>query len=1359
MAISKDIVQKYIESALKSEVLEDSFMKFALPPETNQSSGPSCPGMKRILLTISKNSEPDKIIKHYVNLMAQVKSPTKFNVLFDMLKLVVQQHPNLGKAVCEALLTCDKLDYYNRNSWMKSFSLISEILPNTDYKGVRDILKHVLEIIYSLPERFDIDIIPQLDTLYSTFSMILDREHCLLPAYLSLDELQKKIAQGNAPTWKFAELFYHFIESFRPTAQIFSIINRPDLLPVVGCSSCHGNLSWRLDAISAKFQLKGLLPYKDKLKEPQVGQVRYLLEQPYSKEMICNTLSLASKPSQQARCSELVEQIATTLIQAMERSELDISNYPSKTADNSEHLFQWLHLSSNILYYIVFNQTTISFNHLVDSLYEKIKSKNLRRGKEHLIWALQQYITGSTKSSLSDYIAVIKLFDLLYSNRKPIPIPPEDCPLSTHVFAGASIWLQMNRRAELDQVKFITPLPPSLQLHYEFLTNYKNEHESVHRVSFRDAVMLNAHSSNRNAYPATNFVDCLSKVDPIHNPNPMQELPLPVALLDSLTAYSKMTLLHLLAQRIILLAQNTVNQTSYIMTPALIETYARLLIYTDSESLGVKSFVNHLMAGPNAVWKSQAWHIYHVLLEMYSYRVHHVPVQYKYQILIQLHNLSPMVYSANQMQLSMTMDATELKLLLGLSNYEALNMPISSTRHAGDAKSAKQMINSDSEELSKVLVLVLARSTHITTSEHVTASFLEDILTDINKVTPLSWSSSTLNFFPSIIKDFFARNASTKETDRAQLRPAVEEEYRKWKAMVNEDTLVAHFSQPNAPPLFICVLWKMLLDSDYLNPVVYRILDNIRIRTLSAHLRTFVDYLVYEFANSVAGQHVNKYAEALNNLIWKFQIVNLDRLLLCMCLRSFDGCEAQVCFFIIQLLLLKISDFKSTVQKFCKMQTAEHWKPNVNCYDVNIQFQRRHPEKYYHDFLADNNIPSKGQTLPSFFSNVCLRFIPVFDIIIHRALELRILSPNAAIKIDGLLDEFGCLFRFHEKPLTYLYNTLHYYESQLPAALKRKLTATIVGSFQDIKPPNWCLSEGYTQYLQKSANLNPQQPQEEWIPGPEYYRKLIGRLVSTLHNKNSYYHTDWRFNEFLNVKSHAVYCTAIELMALPVAPATVGNALLDLILTSYVNQERSTMSQWMNAIGLVMTALPPSYYKVLNAKILEYMKSPLLTNPSYTPHILHLVNFCDSHEYMYESQISYLVALTHAIWHHSSTGQIFNLPTFWRLDIKQAIETESQFLFVCSLIGPFLPRLERSRVMMDVVVELYEMLSKVDKSTEIQHLNTICDFFYHIKYMFTGDAVKNDIERCIKNFKPKLQYCLRFITHLNISNDQQQKPE
>jgi len=51
---------------------------------------------------------------------------------------------------------------------------------------------------------------------------------------------------------------------------------------------------------------------------------------------------------------------------------------------------------------------------------------------------------------------------------------------------------------------------------------------------------------------------------------------------------------------------------------------------------------------------------------------------------------------------------------------------------------------------------------------------------------------------------------------------------------------------------------------------------------LSAHLRKFCDYVVSEFANAAAGNHVNKLTDAILNLLWKFNVVPFDRLLLCM---------------------------------------------------------------------------------------------------------------------------------------------------------------------------------------------------------------------------------------------------------------------------------------------------------------------------------------------------------------------------------------------------------------------------------------------------------------------------------------------
>ena len=61
----------------------------------------------------------------------------------------------------------------------------------------------------------------------------------------------------------------------------------------------------------------------------------------------------------------------------------------------------------------------------------------------------------------------------------------------------------------------------------------------------------------------------------------------------------------------------------------------------------------------------------------------------------------------------------------------------------------------------------------------------------------------------------------------------------------------------------------------------YRVLERLGPRALAAHVRTFADYLVFEFSTS-HGSHVHKCVESLNNLIWKCNVVPIDRLILCM---------------------------------------------------------------------------------------------------------------------------------------------------------------------------------------------------------------------------------------------------------------------------------------------------------------------------------------------------------------------------------------------------------------------------------------------------------------------------------------------
>jgi mediator of RNA polymerase II transcription subunit 23 len=66
----------------------------------------------------------------------------------------------------------------------------------------------------------------------------------------------------------------------------------------------------------------------------------------------------------------------------------------------------------------------------------------------------------------------------------------------------------------------------------------------------------------------------------------------------------------------------------------------------------------------------------------------------------------------------------------------------------------------------------------------------------------------------------------------------------------NERELIEHFSMQNTPSLFLCIIWKMLIESDRINPLAFKVIEQIGPKGLSNHLRKFCDFIVFEFANA-----------------------------------------------------------------------------------------------------------------------------------------------------------------------------------------------------------------------------------------------------------------------------------------------------------------------------------------------------------------------------------------------------------------------------------------------------------------------------------------------------------------------------
>lgn len=89
----------------------------------------------------------------------------------------------------------------------------------------------------------------------------MDRDACLLPGYLLVNELQK--AYPDCPHWRLSALFSDYVESFRACAQMVSIIGQNEMRPVVEHSGCPEHLvnPWKLDPLTLRFNLKGIIAF------------------------------------------------------------------------------------------------------------------------------------------------------------------------------------------------------------------------------------------------------------------------------------------------------------------------------------------------------------------------------------------------------------------------------------------------------------------------------------------------------------------------------------------------------------------------------------------------------------------------------------------------------------------------------------------------------------------------------------------------------------------------------------------------------------------------------------------------------------------------------------------------------------------------------------------------------------------------------------------------------------------------------------------------------------------------------------------------------------------------------------------
>ena len=233
------------------------------------------------------------------------------------------------------------------------------------------------------------------------------------------------------------------------------------------------------------------------MSSPQPQLVKYLLSQPYSKELVTHVLGL-QKPRKDSsgasgRCVPLEQQLVSLLSEVMVMSE---------SGQVAEEIITDLfrNIASDLIFFVLFQ--FVSFPHVISDLADIIEKKQLRAGRDKLMWVLLQFISGSIqKNPTADFVPVLRLYSM-YDDHDPLPLPDTSSPSCVEKLSATSIFIHLRKKAVGENLRFTFKLPAALDKHLEFLMTIAKTPCSlnVSELSYHVPLLCNTFSTTQELF-------------------------------------------------------------------------------------------------------------------------------------------------------------------------------------------------------------------------------------------------------------------------------------------------------------------------------------------------------------------------------------------------------------------------------------------------------------------------------------------------------------------------------------------------------------------------------------------------------------------------------------------------------------------------------------------------------------------------------------------------------------------------------------------------------------------------------------------------------------------------------------------
>uniref|UniRef100_A0A915PWS5 Mediator of RNA polymerase II transcription subunit 23 n=1 Tax=Setaria digitata TaxID=48799 RepID=A0A915PWS5_9BILA len=1222
---------------------------------------------------------------------------------------------------CELLILCTNFTLTTPMDARK-FEYMQKNLPLIDYKGLRNILKLLVMLL-----------------------TLIDRQLNLLPCIFTITELHRVSNNSRAFLLpRVAKKFNDMFISFRPLTEMVTVIGRSWLYPVAAHISFPVSTpSWKLEVTTTRLHQRAHLPYKSELFAPQSFLLYTLLRQPRGKDTISYVMRQNTNLTpQRLQCDELLHMIILEAMSEMEKTDTRL--------DDPANQYQWMNITQTVTFSLLHGNA--SFSRLLKILYESLSETVYRKGRDELMWVILQYVAVYLdRVSNEEMVRVAEIYNLLYSDEQTWSGADTDPLLFVRFLVPAAIWIHFYKKLGNSQAEVLPKPSESLWRQIQFLQERTADSDpNIQNVADHNAVLAAvANASKERSNSSTNFggkgnVKLLGYMEEEmntvwHLPHGIisysKKTPLPLSLIDSLTFHARNHLFQLCLLK--LTAMLSVQQTQKLPSPATVDTLVRLAVTTEFE-YGVKQVLALLSSTLASVNKNvnlgqaqqdRSRDLLFVLCDILSYRFISYPFPVGSKVNLMLWCYTALGNSQVQMNIPLCSALEQVMLRYWMWNSPQEMFYLSNAFLGKQGKLAvifsaanptfcdanvpvEQYTNSHvSLELLRCLLLCMFRSLKMTGME-MTAEMMQRC--NVNFCWPLSISRTYSSQLIGCNVD--DGGADTVVYDELMHRVIQEvhqvQEIIYAQGLAAEEQLLKFFSGERRQTIF-CVVYNMLFETKKIHPVIYSVLSSMNSKELTATINKFTDYFVFIFKKNLPSDDqqfaaVGSYPDLHNRITALVHIIPSNKIV-----------NTNAAFF------NKMSEYYSQFPElsYREMEAKVRREMQIELGMRPVEQPTVTPELH----------------MPIYYGNIMERILPIVDIILLRAIETVVADQLfTTLRRCGLNNRWANsdkVFRVAAQPAAYMYSVLYCLDKTISHTVRaRDFVLEICGQLEDRDGKYALLTPSF---ISDNHQLS--------LPS-QFCQALVDRILQASnypHQPPAFAYKDWRFAE-MPPAGQALIGACIELLASPHAPVITARALIDLVFIRPLHQPYATI----NAVALILTALPVSFQQVFYEHIVSVLDSEALHgDPSVCFGSLESECFL-----LTENQLLTNLALGHAYLQHCNTSSLAALPEFVRDQLAPKLVSEAQLIFVLRLVVPILQRFydakERSKQIQDLAVDVYKMTVKVNERVGVlKYEDSICDFLYHMKYMYVGDFVKNEAEQAIQRLSPSMRDKLKYISH------------